>query len=31
MSQTKIALQLGVDQSSISRELKRNKGLRICF
>jgi DNA-binding MarR family transcriptional regulator len=28
MSQTKIALQLGVDQSSISRELKRNKGLR---
>ena len=28
MSQTQIALQLGVDQSSISRELKRNKGKR---
>lgn len=28
MKQTKIALQLGVDQSSISRELKRNKGKR---
>jgi len=28
MSQTKIALQLGVDQSSISRELNRNKGKR---
>jgi len=28
MTQTQIALQLGVDQSSISRELKRNKGKR---
>jgi len=28
MSQTKIALQLGVSQSSISRELNRNKGKR---
>jgi len=28
MNQTQIALQLGVDQSSISRELKRNKGKR---
>jgi len=28
MSQTKIALQLGVSQSSISRELSRNKGKR---
>jgi len=28
MSQTKIAQQLGVSQSSISRELSRNKGKR---